>query len=178
MPGLVSPAPTKSLKGPCTMALLRHANRLGNWPLFGEDRKQAAHGQTNANDPGCVKTCARRARRIVFSIVLSRQLSPALWFFKLIEVETKFPFANSISAFSRPSSLTGLSLYQSNRSDPKDAVSWAMDGRRLFVPFSLRSFGPELRRPWGHHSVSVILVRFGGLSGSKPRSRAACSMVV
>ena len=36
----------------------------------------------------------------------------------------------------------------------------------------------ELGRPWGHHSVSVILVRFGGLSGSKPRSRAACSMVV
>jgi hypothetical protein len=31
--------------------------------------------------------------------------------------------------------------------------------------------------PEGHHSVSVILVRFGGLSGSKPRSRAACSMV-
>src|SRR5260370_29709108 len=44
---------------------------------------------------------ARKARRIVFSIVLSRQPSPALLFFKLIEVETKFPFANSISAFSR-----------------------------------------------------------------------------
>src|SRR6266436_8736019 len=34
---------------------------------------------------------------MVFSIVLSRQPSPALLFFKLIEVETKFPFANSIS---------------------------------------------------------------------------------
>src|SRR5258707_3043102 len=34
--------------------------------------------------------CARKARRIVFSIVLSRQPSPALLFFKLIEVETKF----------------------------------------------------------------------------------------
>jgi len=44
---------------------------------------------------------ARKARRIVFSIVLFRQLSPALLFFKLIEVETKFPFANSISEFSR-----------------------------------------------------------------------------
>src|SRR6267143_5622224 len=33
---------------------------------------------------------ARKARRIVFSIVLSRQPSPALLFFKLIEVETKF----------------------------------------------------------------------------------------
>jgi hypothetical protein len=44
---------------------------------------------------------ARKARRIVFSIALSRQPSPALLFFKLIEVETKFPFANSISAFSR-----------------------------------------------------------------------------
>src|ERR1700686_5441248 len=44
---------------------------------------------------------ARNARRIVFSIVLSRQPSPALLFFKLIEVETKFPFANSISTFSR-----------------------------------------------------------------------------
>jgi hypothetical protein len=44
---------------------------------------------------------ARKARRIVFSIVLSRQPSPALLFFKLIEVETKFPSANSISAFSR-----------------------------------------------------------------------------
>lgn len=31
-------------------------------------------------------------------------------------------------------------------------------------------------RSAAHHSVSVILVRFGGLSGSKPRSRAACSM--
>jgi hypothetical protein len=38
---------------------------------------------------------------MVFSIVLSRQPSPALLFFKLIEVETKFPFANSISEFSR-----------------------------------------------------------------------------
>src|ERR1700716_3242714 len=98
---------------------------------------------------------ARRARRIVFSIVLSRQLSPALLFFKLIEVETKFPFANSISAFSRsrdptataaaplrPSSRAGLSPYQGNRSDPKDAVFWVMDGRRPFMPFSLRSFGP------------------------------------
>jgi hypothetical protein len=115
---------------------LRQANRLGNWPLFGEDRKRAAH-RTDANDPGCVKNVrARRARRIVFSVVLSRQLSPAFSFFKLIEVETKFPFANSISAFSRsqdptatsaaplrPSSRTGLSPYQSNRSDPKDAVA-------------------------------------------------------
>jgi hypothetical protein len=38
---------------------------------------------------------------IVFSIVLSRQPSPALLFFKSIEVETKFPFTNSISEFSR-----------------------------------------------------------------------------
>ncbi len=44
---------------------------------------------------------ARKARRMVFSIVLSRQPSPALLFFKLIEVEMKFPFANSISEFSR-----------------------------------------------------------------------------
>src|SRR5258707_15133559 len=44
---------------------------------------------------------ARKARRMVFSIVLSRQPSPALLFFKLIEVETKFPFTNSISEFSR-----------------------------------------------------------------------------
>src|SRR5258707_14772712 len=44
---------------------------------------------------------ARKARRMVFSIVLSRQPSPALLFFKLIEVETQFPFANSISEFSR-----------------------------------------------------------------------------
>ena len=43
----------------------------------------------------------RKARRNVFSIVLSQRPSPALLFFKLIEVETKFPFANSISAFSR-----------------------------------------------------------------------------
>src|ERR1700716_586795 len=60
---------------------------------------------------GCVRSAfepwlrenvrARKARRIVFSIVLSRQPSPALLFFKLIEVETKFPFANSIPAFSR-----------------------------------------------------------------------------
>jgi hypothetical protein len=39
--------------------------------------------------------------RIVFSVVLSRQPSPALLFFKLIEVETKFLFENSISEFSR-----------------------------------------------------------------------------
>src|SRR5258708_35694189 len=44
---------------------------------------------------------ARKARRIGFSIVLSRQPSPAHLFFRLIEVETKVPFANSISAFSR-----------------------------------------------------------------------------
>jgi hypothetical protein len=44
---------------------------------------------------------ARKPRRFVFSIVLSRQPSPALLFFKLIEVETKFPFANSISELSR-----------------------------------------------------------------------------
>jgi hypothetical protein len=31
----------------------------------------------------------------------SRQPSPALLFFKLTEVETEFPFANSISEFSR-----------------------------------------------------------------------------
>jgi hypothetical protein len=61
---------------------------------------------------------ARKARRIVFSIVLSRQPSPALLFFKLIEVETKFPFANSISAFSRsqdPEETSGR--------DPKDTHS-------------------------------------------------------
>jgi hypothetical protein len=33
--------------------------------------------------------------------VLSQQPSPALLFFKLIEAETKFPFANSMSEFSR-----------------------------------------------------------------------------
>src|ERR1700730_18397951 len=44
---------------------------------------------------------APKARRIVFSIVLSQRPWPALLFFKLIEVETKFPFANSISSFSR-----------------------------------------------------------------------------
>src|ERR1700674_4541584 len=43
---------------------------------------------------------ARKVRRIVFSIVLSRQPSPALLFFKLIEVNTKFLFAKSISEFS------------------------------------------------------------------------------
>jgi hypothetical protein len=41
---------------------------------------------------------------------------------------------------------------------------------------SLRA-GRGSGHPEGHHSVSVILVRCGGLSGSKPRSRAACSMV-
>jgi hypothetical protein len=41
---------------------------------------------------------ARKVRRIVFSIVF-RQPSPATLFFKLIEVETKFPFANSILEF-------------------------------------------------------------------------------
>jgi hypothetical protein len=44
---------------------------------------------------------ARKVRRIVFSIVLFRQPSPALLFFKLIQVETKFLFANSTSEFSR-----------------------------------------------------------------------------
>src|SRR5258708_24730360 len=38
---------------------------------------------------------------MVFFIVLSRQPSPALLFSKLIEVERKFPFVNSISEFSR-----------------------------------------------------------------------------
>jgi hypothetical protein len=156
VPGLVSPAPTKSLKGPCTLGTFETCQPARKLAAFREDRKRAAHGQTDANDPGCVKTCGHEERAELFSLLsCPRQLSPALLFFRLIEVETKFPFANSISAFSRsqdptatsaaplqPPSRTGLSPYQGNRSDPKDAVSWAMDGRRLFVPFSLRSFGP------------------------------------
>jgi hypothetical protein len=57
--------------------------------------------------------CARKVRRMVFSIVFSRQPSPELLFFKLIEVETKFLFANSISEFSRsqdPKRTLGLTL--------------------------------------------------------------------
>jgi hypothetical protein len=41
---------------------------------------------------------------------LSRQPSPALLFFKLIEVETKFPFEGSISAFSRNQEPTETSV--------------------------------------------------------------------
>jgi hypothetical protein len=54
------------------------------------------------NDLRCVKTCAHEKCAELFSL-LSRPDSrpPALLFFKMIEVETKFPFANSISEFSR-----------------------------------------------------------------------------
>src|SRR5258708_16716067 len=52
-------------------------------------------------DLGCVKTCAHETCAELFSLVLSRQPSPAPLFFKMIEVKTKFPFANSISEFSR-----------------------------------------------------------------------------
>src|SRR5260370_22384137 len=80
--------------------------------LSGVKRKSGLRAVTSVVDLGCVNVRARKARRIVFSIVLSRQPSPALLFFKLIEVETKFPFANSISAFSRgqdPQQSFGLS---------------------------------------------------------------------
>jgi hypothetical protein len=71
---------------------------------------------------------------MVFSIVLSRQPSPALLFFKLIEVETKFPFANSISEFSRsqdpdrtltrkPRTMPGLELQARKRNQ-----YWAKTG--------------------------------------------------
>src|SRR5260370_30022999 len=69
--------------------------------LSGVKRKSGLRAVTSVVDLGCVNVRARKARRMVFCIVLSRQPSPALLFFKLIEVETKFPFANSISEFSR-----------------------------------------------------------------------------
>jgi hypothetical protein len=67
----------------------------------------------------CVRVLAAQGARglpqlhlpsLVFSIILSRQPSPALLFFKLIEVEAKFPFANSISAFSRSQDPTSTSI--------------------------------------------------------------------
>jgi hypothetical protein len=33
------------------LALLRHANRLGECPVIGAERKWLAYGQINANDP-------------------------------------------------------------------------------------------------------------------------------
>jgi hypothetical protein len=71
-------------------------------PLSGVKRKLDFGVVRAAFDPWLRENVlARKARRIVLSIVLSRQPSPVLLFFKLIEVETKFPSANSISAFSR-----------------------------------------------------------------------------
>src|SRR5712671_5655723 len=81
------------------MALFGPHNWTQECPLLTEERKLRLRGPTSGWLRENVR--ARKARRIVFSIVLSRQPSPALLFFKLIEVETKFPFANSISAFSR-----------------------------------------------------------------------------
>jgi hypothetical protein len=43
---------------------------------------------------------ARATRRIVFSIVFSRQRSPALLFFQFTKIETNFLSANSILEFS------------------------------------------------------------------------------
>src|SRR5260221_6138454 len=71
---------------------------------------------------------ARKVRRIVFSIVLSRQPSPALLFFKLIEVKTKFLFAKSISEFS-------------HNQDPFRTCS-ALNGGLQFL--RLARFGPIL----------------------------------
>jgi hypothetical protein len=80
----------------------RHGGAVAACPLSRDERTWPGRGSTSENDPGLRENVrARKARRIVFSIVLSRQPSPALLFFKLIEVETKFPFANSISSFSR-----------------------------------------------------------------------------
>src|ERR1700720_3128438 len=70
---------------------------------------------------------AQKVRRIVFSNILSREPSPALLFFKMIEVETKFPFANSISEFSRsqdPSltSAANFAVMQNTSLNSRDVV--------------------------------------------------------
>src|SRR5258708_30720036 len=79
-----------------------HADRIPRCPLLAVKRKTSARGEYFRFRPRPRENVrARRARRIVFFIVLSRQPSPALLFSKLIEVERKFPFVNSISEFSR-----------------------------------------------------------------------------
>src|SRR5260370_37277702 len=72
---------------------------------------------------------------MVFSIVLSLQPSPALLFFKLIEVETKFPFANSISEFSR-------SQDPNRTSDDRRATRYLALSERH--PGALRCLSPDL----------------------------------
>jgi hypothetical protein len=52
-------------------------------------------------DPGCMTTCSHEKRAEVFSLLSCPSNHRQLLFFKLTEVETKVPFANSISAFSR-----------------------------------------------------------------------------
>jgi hypothetical protein len=72
------------------------------WALSVAKRTSRGRPISVAIDLRCVKTCAHEKCAELFSL-LSRPDSrpPALLFFKMIEVETKFPFANSISEFSR-----------------------------------------------------------------------------
>jgi hypothetical protein len=65
-------------------------------------RANSGRSDKEAIDPGCVKTSANEKFAEFFSLLsCPGQPSTVLLFFKLIEVETKFLFANSISEFSR-----------------------------------------------------------------------------
>jgi hypothetical protein len=61
------------------------------------------------------------------------QPSPALLFFKLIEVETKFAFANSISAFSR-SQDPEADMDRSRQTEPALSSSLFRDTAEVTVP--------------------------------------------
>ena len=117
---------------------------------------------------------ARKARRMVFSIVLSRQPSPALLFFKLIEVETKFPFANSISEFSRSQgqnrkySLRADDVRSTPESGLKSDIRPCPKSAKKRHPVVSRSvecesaWGPIADRP---HKRSIDFVSVGSMFG-------------
>jgi hypothetical protein len=122
----------------------------------------------------CVKTCAHEKRaELFFSIVLPRQLSQALLFFKSIEVETKFPFANSISAFSRSQTRTG----------PQQVVG--LNANLIALPCLvltfelLRSGGIELaarQRGWPRRSAAYVRAQKMGAARGPDRYSLRASL--
>jgi hypothetical protein len=71
-------------------------------PLSGVKRKSDFGAVASAFDLGCVKTCAHEKCAELFSLLsCPDNHHQRFCFFKMIEVKTKFPFANSISEFSR-----------------------------------------------------------------------------
>ena len=97
-------------------------------PSANAQRDAIAFGTTIdvGHDPGCVKTCAHEKRAELFSLLSCLgNLSPALLFFKSTEVETKFPFANSVRYFHAAKTHNGsLRPHGMSSIAPENVRSW------------------------------------------------------